>query len=98
MMALADEMAFIAATLSYPCCTFVTKVFHEFDFISGPVEGEIVIIEAEILGKGRSSIHVSVRASNAVTKRDIFKTEAVLVNAKDGKSVPIPDQPKPAAQ
>ncbi|RYD82356.1 MAG: hypothetical protein EOP84_09515, partial [Verrucomicrobiaceae bacterium] len=30
MMAFADEMAFIAATLTYPGCTFVTKVFKEF--------------------------------------------------------------------
>jgi acyl-CoA hydrolase len=35
MMAMADEMAFIAATLSYPSCTFVTKVFKEFNFVTG---------------------------------------------------------------
>jgi len=60
MMAHADEMAFIAATLTFPGCTFVTKVFHEFDFISGPLEGEIVKIEAAVLEKGRSSVRVSV--------------------------------------
>ncbi len=91
MMAFADEMAFIAATLTYPGCTFVTKVFNEFNFISGPAEGEIVKIEAEVLGRGRSSVTVSVKASNAATNREIFKTEAVLVNAQHGKSVPIPE-------
>ncbi len=65
MMSLADEMAFVAATLTYPGCTFVTKLFCEFDFISGPVEGEEIIqVEAEVLHKGRSSVRVRVKASN----------------------------------
>jgi acyl-CoA hydrolase len=90
MMSLADEMAFVAATLTYPGCTFVTKLFREFDFISGPVEGEIVQIEAEVVEKGRSSVRVRVWANNAVTKREIFQTEAILVNALGGKSIAIP--------
>ena len=91
MMAMADEMAFIAATLTYPHCTFVTKVFKEFDFISGPVEGEIVKIESEVLRKGRTSVTVSVTATNAANGRAIFATEAVLVNAQGGQSVSIPE-------
>lgn len=95
MMSFADEMAFIAATLTYPGCSFVTKVFHEFNFISGPVEGEIVKVEAEVLRKGTTSVTVSVKASNAVTNREIFQTEAVLVNAQHGKSIPIPESSAP---
>ncbi len=90
MMALADEMAFIAATLTYPNCTFVTKLFHQFDFICGPREGEIVQIDAEIVHTGRTSVRVAVKATHALNHREIFKTEAVLVNAKDGRSMPIP--------
>ncbi len=90
MMSLADEMAFIAATLTFPGCTFVTKLFREFDFISGPIEGEIVVVEALVLERGRSSARVAVKASNAATGRQIFQTEAVLVNAKGGISIPIP--------
>jgi acyl-CoA hydrolase len=90
MMSLADEMAFVAATLTYRGCTFVTKVFKEFDFISGPVEGEIVKVEAEVLRRGNSSVTVAVHAVNAANGREIFQTEAVLVNARQGKSVPIP--------
>ena len=89
MMSLADEMAFVAATLTYPGCTFVTKVFKEFNFISGSVEGEIVKIEAEVLRTGRTSVTVAVHAVNAVSGREIFRTEAVLVNARQGKSVSI---------
>jgi acyl-CoA hydrolase len=90
MMSLADEMAFVAATLTFPGCTFVTKVFKEFDFISGAAEGDIVRIDAEMLGRGRSSVRVAVRAVNAVSGERIFQTEAVLVNAQQGRSRPIP--------
>ena len=93
MMAFADEMAFIAATLTYPGCTFVTKVFKEFNFINGPTEGEIVKIDAQVLHKGRTSVTVAVKATEAASKRDIFQTEAVLVNASHGRSVPIPESP-----
>jgi len=91
MMAWADEMAFVAASLTYPGCTFVTKVVREFNFVSGPIEGDIVKITAQVLGRGRSSVSVAVRASNARTEEEIFHTEAVLVNARDGKSRPIPE-------
>ena len=89
MMSLADEMAFIAATLTYPGCTFVTKVFKEFNFIRGSREGDIIQIEAEVLRKGRTSVTVAVRAADSRTGAEIFQTEAVLVNARDGRSIPI---------
>jgi len=77
MMSLADEMAYVAATLTYPGCTFVTKVFHEFNFIGGAVDGEIVEIESEILKTGRSSVTIAIMAMNAVTKQEIFHTEKI---------------------
>jgi acyl-CoA hydrolase len=89
MMAWADEMAFIAATLEYPRCTFVTKVFHEFDFISGTRDGDIIQIEAKVLKTGCSSVTVAVKAINALTNQEIFKTSAVMVNARNGKSASI---------
>jgi acyl-CoA hydrolase len=95
MMSLADEMAFVAATLTYPGCTFVTKLFREFNFITGPVDGDIVRVEAEVLGKGRSSVRVAVKASHSVTHAEIFQTEAILVNARQGKSIPIPENSPP---
>lgn len=90
MMSHADEMAYVAASLTFPGCTFVTKVFREFNFLSGAREGDIIKTEAEVLGRGRSSVTVSVKAVNAVTGEEIFRTDAVLVNAHQGKSIPIP--------
>jgi acyl-CoA hydrolase len=89
MMAWADEMAFIAATLTYPHCTFVTKVFHDFNFICGATDGDIIQIEAEIVKTGNTSVTVAVKAINAVTGREIFHTTAVMVNVKEGRSIPI---------
>src|ERR1700742_31655 len=79
MMSVADEMAFVAATLTYPGCTFVTKGFSEFNFIHGSIEGDIVQIDAEVISKGTSSVRVAVRAQHAISKTKIFETEAVLV-------------------
>jgi len=89
-MAWADELAYVAASLSYPECDFVTKVFETFDFIGGAERGAIVRIDAKVVSKGRSSVRVQVSGTWAVNGLPIFSTHAVMVNAKDGKSVPIP--------
>jgi acyl-CoA hydrolase len=53
------------------------------------VEGDISEVEAEVLKRGTTSVTVSVKAAHAITKKEIFHTEAVLVNAKNGRSIPI---------
>jgi len=90
MMAWADELAYVAATLSHPGCDFVTKVFETFDFIGGPGQGAIVRIDAQVISKGRSSVRVQVSGIWAITGQPIFSTHAVMVNARNGRSVPIP--------
>jgi acyl-CoA hydrolase len=89
MMAMADEMAFVAATLTYPGCTFVTKAFEEFNFMHGAREGQIIEVQAEVLSRGRSSVRVKVRAHDSVSHEKVFETEAVMVNAREGRSVAI---------
>jgi len=81
MMAWADELAYVAASLTYPGCDFVTKVFETFDFISGAAQGAIVRID----------VRVEVSGTWAVTGQPIFSTHAVMVNARNGKSAPIPE-------
>lgn len=91
MMAWADELAYVAASLTFPRCDFVTKVFETFDFIGGAERGAIVRIDARVISKGRSSVRVQVSGSWAVNGLPIFSTHAVMVNAKDGRSVAIPN-------
>ncbi len=69
---------------------FVTKVFEKFDFIRGPGEGAIVRIDAHVISKGNSSVRVEVSGYWAVGDQQIFTTQAVMVNAHGGHSVPIP--------
>ena len=90
MMAWADELAFIAASLTHPGCTFVTKVFEKFDFIHGPGEGAIVRIDSRVVSKGTSSVRVEVSGFWAQDGKPIFSTQAIMVNAHGGHSVPIP--------
>ena len=90
MMAWADELAYIAASLSYPGCDFVTKIFEKLDFIKGPAQGAIVRIDAQVVSKGSSSVRVQVSGAWAVSGQPIFSTYAIMVNARDGISIPIP--------
>lgn len=90
MMAWADELAYIAASLSHPGCDFVTKVFEKFDFIRGAAPGAIVRIDAKVISKGRTSVRVQVSGTWAIGGEPIFSTEAIMVNARNGSSVPIP--------
>jgi acyl-CoA hydrolase len=92
MMAWADELAYIAASLSYPGCDFVTKVFEQFDFIKGPGHGAIVRIDAQVVSKGNSSVRVQVSGEWAVSGQPIFSTHAIMVNVKNGASIPIPSE------
>lgn len=84
-------MAFIAATPSFRGCTFMTKVFCEFDFIRSVKEGDIVQITVEVRSRGRSSVRVAMQAKHAVSGEQILQTKAVLVHAQQGRSIPIPD-------
>jgi acyl-CoA hydrolase len=92
MMAWADELAYIAASLSYPGCDFVTKVFEQFDFIKGPGHGAIVRIDAQVVSKGNSSVRVQVSGEWAVNGQPIFSTHAIMVNVREGRAVPIPSE------
>lgn len=93
MMSWADELAYIAATLSHPGTTFVTRVFHEFNFKRGARQGDILALAAEVVKVGRTSVTVEVKALDATTGVTLFETIAVMVNVIDGKAAPIPVRP-----
>ena len=90
MMAWADELAYVAASLSYPGCDFVTKVFETFDFIRGPAQGDIVRIDARVISKKTSSVRVQVSGTWTFSGQPIFSTFAIMVNARNGRAIPIP--------
>jgi len=89
MMQWADDMAYNAASLSFPGAIFVTKLFGQFDFTSPIVAGDIIKIYSEVESVGITSCKIQVWALNARSGAEVFRTFAVMVNVKDGKKTPL---------
>ncbi len=91
MMEWADDMAFNAASLTFPGASFVTRRFDAFDFVSSVRNGDIIKIYARVESVGNSSCQVAVWCLNARSQAQVFRTIAVMVNIDgNGKKAPIP--------
>ncbi|MEA3212561.1 MAG: ribose 5-phosphate isomerase [Chthoniobacter sp.] len=91
MMQWADDLAFSAASLTFPQATFVTRRFDAFDFTTPVHNGDIVKLHSRVLRTGTSSCVVSVWGVNARSRESVFSTLAVMVHiAPDGQKAPIP--------
>jgi acyl-CoA hydrolase len=90
MMKWADDMAFNAASLTFPGAAFVTKLFGQIDFIQPVHAGDIIKVCGQVVGKGHTSCKVQVWACNAFTNEKVFDTFAIMVNVKDGRKIPLP--------
>jgi ribose 5-phosphate isomerase B len=90
MMQWADDMAYNAATLAFPGSSFVTKLFEQFNFKSPVISGDVVKVLSQVLSVGNSSCKVDVWSVDARKSVEVFRTSAVMVNLKNGKSSPIP--------
>lgn len=90
LMQWADDMAYIAASLSFPDALFVTKLFGQFDFKSPVRAGEIVRLLSQIESTGTTSCRIAVWAVNPRTNVEVFRTFAVMVNVRDGRKTPLP--------
>lgn len=91
MMQWADEMAFSAASLTFPRAAFVTRRFDSFDFTSPVRSGDIVKVIARVERLGTTSCQVAVWCINARSNAELFRTSAVMVNVDAcGRKQPIP--------
>ena len=93
MMKWADDMAFNAASITFPGCSFVTKLFGQIDFIKPIRAGDIIKVCGQVIERGTTSCKVAVWSYNALTGEKVFDTFAVMVNVKDGQKLPIPEVP-----
>jgi ribose 5-phosphate isomerase B len=90
MMKWADDMAFNAASLTFPGTEFVTRTFAAFDFANPVRSGDIIKVHARVESVGTTSCTVAVWCVNAETRQTVFRTSAVMVNVgPDGKKTPI---------
>jgi acyl-CoA hydrolase len=90
MMQWADDLAYCAASLAYPEGNFVTRLFGEFNFNSPVRQGDIIKIYSRVESRGNTSFKVQVWAVSTQSRKEVFRTFAVLVNVVEGKKAPIP--------
>jgi len=89
-----DEYAWIAATMEYPGCNFVTLGMDEVEFKKSVREGTILKFIVEKTKKGNTSVHYNVRVyrGNRIEPDDvIFSTCVTLVRIdQNGRKTPLP--------
>lgn len=84
MMQWADDLAFTAASLTFPLANFVTRRVEAFDFSSPVQNGDIVKLRARVAKLGSTSCTVEVVCVNARTDTLVFSTTAIMVNLDSG--------------
>lgn len=84
-----DEIAWMAATLDYQNCHFVTVGMKEVSFRRGVSEGAILRFETARVHEGETSVQYSVRV---ITEGEaIFTTEVAFVRVDDeGRKQSLP--------
>ncbi len=89
-----DEYAWIAATLDYPHCNFVTRGMDKVEFKEGVTQGTILkfIVEKTRVGNTSLQYLVHVYRGRSVAKRDlIFSTNVTFVRIdQDGRKAALP--------
>jgi len=91
LLAWIDEASWIAASLDYPHCQFVTKAMDTVTFHHSVREGTILQIKCEKKHEGTTSAQYSVTVTDQkVGSRPIFSTCVTFVSVDDsGAKQPI---------
>jgi len=85
-----DEVAWMAATLEFPGCHFVTVAMKEVAFRKSVREGSILRFETDLARRGRTSVAYAVRIFRE--EAEIFSTEVTLVRVDaSGAKIALPD-------
>lgn len=92
-----DENGWIAASLDYPGCNFVTVGMDKVEFRRSVHQGSILRFKVDRLKSGRTSATYRVevyRANCPDCQRDlIFATQVTFVRVdQDGNKIPLPAQ------
>lgn len=85
-----DEEAVIYAIVQLDNPHVVTKLISEVNFISAPVQGDIIELGFTAIGFGKTSITLTCQVRNKLTREPILSIEKlVFVNlGTDGKPAP----------
>jgi len=89
-----DEYAWIAATLEFPGCNFVTIAMDKVEFRKSVRQGTILRFEVERVRKGTTSVEYGVtvfRGGAEIDKEAIFSTGVTLVRVdEEGRKQRLP--------
>ena len=91
LLAWIDEASWIAASLDYPHCQFVTVAMDTVEFHHGVRDGTILKIICNREHEGTTSVSYSVEVIDAITgPHAIFTTRVTFVRVDDaGRKLPI---------
>lgn len=91
MLSWIDEASWIAASLDYPDCHFVTVGMDKVEFRHSVREGSILTIQSEPVREGRTSVTygVTVRRGKPGSGKVLFSTNVTFVNV-DGAGAKVP--------
>jgi len=82
LLAWIDEASWIAASLEFPNCNFVTIAMKDVVFKYSVRQGAILAIECKQVQIGSTSVtyHVSVRQGRGDEQSEVFSTQVTFVN------------------
>lgn len=85
LLAWVDEASWIAASLEFPDCRFVTIAMHEVTFRHSVREGTILTIDSRLKKTGSTSVTYDVRVIDTRSSLDeaLFATSVTFVNVDE---------------
>lgn len=85
LLAWVDEASWIAASLEFPQCRFVTVAMREVCFRHSVREGTILTIESLLQRRGNTSVTYTVQVldTRSPVGEPLFITDVTLVNVDD---------------
>lgn len=85
LLAWIDEASWIAASLEFPHCRFVTVAMHEVQFHHSVREGTILTIDSRLQKTGNTSVTYSVQVIDTRREQDepLFATTVTFVNVDE---------------
>jgi acyl-CoA hydrolase len=85
LLAWVDEAAWIAASVEFPHCHFVTIAMDKVEFRRGVGDGTILLIRSTLAHKGRTSVtyEVSVIGAKSSPEALIFQTKVTFVSVNE---------------
>ncbi len=85
-----DEEVALYAIIQLEIPKTVTKFMSEIDFVSSARKGDIIEIGIEVKKFGRTSITLSCKVRNKLTRKDIITIDKIVMVSLDDEGNPIP--------